>query len=144
MARYLDVAADLDGVGLGFDAVAEPCRPEVVDGELHAGHPAVPGRHVPADARGRLRDQRRHAAVEHLERLAAGLGDGEAAQDLLPGDAGVLEAQRVQRVVRRRAVPETGGRGRSWRSPALAGAGHRVSFGGAEFGGCDEMGRSED
>lgn len=106
----LDVAADLDGVRLGLDAVAEAGGLEVVDGELHAGHPSVPRRHVPADARRRLRDQRRHAAVEHLEGLAAGLGDGEAAEDLAPGDAGVLEAQGVQSVVRRGALAEPGGR----------------------------------
>ena len=58
-----------DGVRLGLDAVAEAGGLEVVDGELHAGHPPVPGRHVPADARRRLCHQRRDAAVENLEGL---------------------------------------------------------------------------
>lgn len=60
--------------------------------------------------------------------LAAGLGDGEAAEDLAPGDAGVLEAQGVQSVVRRGALAEPGGRPRRRRrrsSHAFAGACHR-------------------
>ena len=62
-------ASDVDGDGLREDGVAEGGAAEVVDAELHAGDAAVPGRHVRAHARQRLRHQRRHAAVQHLERL---------------------------------------------------------------------------
>lgn len=59
----------MDGDGLREDGVAEGGAAEVVDAELHAGDAAVPRRHVRAHARQRLRHQRRHAAVQHLERL---------------------------------------------------------------------------
>ena len=58
-----------DGVHLGLDAVAEAGGLEMVDVELHASHPPVPRRHVPADARCRLCHQRRDAAIENLEGL---------------------------------------------------------------------------
>ena len=73
----LDGAAELDGAGPRLDEVAEAGRAEVVDGQLHAGHPPAPGRHVRAHARQGLRRQRRHAADQHPERLAAGGGDGD-------------------------------------------------------------------
>lgn len=100
MLGDLDAAAELDGDGLRPDDVAEASGAEVVDGQLHAGHPPVPGRHERADAGRGLGHQRRHAAVQHPERLAAGVCDGEAAGDLARADAGELEAQRVQRLVR--------------------------------------------
>jgi len=59
----------MDGDGLREDGVAEGGAAEVVDAELHAGDAAVPRRHVRAHACQRLRHQRRHAAVQHLERL---------------------------------------------------------------------------
>lgn len=62
-------AADVDGEGPREDGVAEGGAPEVVDAELHPGDAAVARRHVRAHARQRLRHQRRHAAVQHLERL---------------------------------------------------------------------------
>jgi hypothetical protein len=94
----------------------------VVDGQLHAGDPPVAGRDVAADARRRLRHQRRHAAAEHLERLAAGGGDEEAADDLAGGDGGELHSQGVQSIVRRAVLR------RPWPATlslsVLAGAGH--------------------
>jgi hypothetical protein len=68
-AAHLCGASDVDGDGLREDGVAEGGAAEVVDAELHAGDAAVPRRHVRAHARQRLRHQRRHAAVQHLERL---------------------------------------------------------------------------
>ena len=62
----------MDGDGPREDGVAGGGAPEVVDAELHAGDAAVARRHVRAHARQALRDQRRHAAVQHLERLPAG------------------------------------------------------------------------
>lgn len=121
----------------------------MVDGQLHAGDPPVAGRDVAADARRRLRHQRRHAAAEHLERLhastnvetffleakkdgtagrrrrsylAAGGGDEEAADDLTGGDGGELHSQGVQSIVRRAVLR------RPWPATlslsVLAGAGH--------------------
>ena len=62
----------MDGDGPREDGVAGGGAPEVVDAELHAGDAAVSRGHVRAHARQALRDQRRHAAVEHLVRLPAG------------------------------------------------------------------------
>jgi hypothetical protein len=55
--------------GADEDGVAEGGAAEVVDAELHAGDAAVARRHVRPHARQPLRYQRRHAAVQHLERL---------------------------------------------------------------------------
>ena len=59
----------MDGDGPREDGVAGGGAPEVVDAELHAGDAAVSRRHVRAHARQALSYQRRHAAVQHLERL---------------------------------------------------------------------------
>jgi hypothetical protein len=66
---YLDFASELDGFGRGLDEVAELCGTDVVDGELHAGEPLVARGDVAADARGDLRHERRHAAIESVEGL---------------------------------------------------------------------------
>ena len=65
-------AAEVDGDGPREDGVAEGGAAEVVDAELHPGDAAVARGHVRAHARQRLRHQRRHAAVQHLEGLPAG------------------------------------------------------------------------
>ena len=62
-------AAEVDGDGPREDGVAEGGAAEVVDAELHPGDAAVARGHVRAHARQRLRQQRRHAAVQHLEGL---------------------------------------------------------------------------
>ena len=62
----------MDGDGPREDGVAGGGAPEVVDAELHAGDAAVAQGHVRPHARQALSDQRRHAAVQHLERLPAG------------------------------------------------------------------------
>jgi hypothetical protein len=85
--------------GADEDGVAEGGAAEVVDAELHAGDAAVARRHVRPHARQPLRYQRRHAAVQHLERLAAGGGDEEAAGDLRGGDPLDLEPHGVERRV---------------------------------------------
>jgi hypothetical protein len=62
-------AAEVDGDGPREDGVPEGGAAEVVDAELHPGDAAVARGHVRAHARQRLRHQRRHAAVQHLEGL---------------------------------------------------------------------------
>ena len=59
----------MNGGGPREDGVAEGGAAEVADAELHPDHAAEPGRHVRTHARQRLRHQRRHAAVQHLEGL---------------------------------------------------------------------------
>lgn len=66
---YLCGAAEVNGDGAREDDVADGGAAEVVDAEVHAGHAPVPRRHVRPHAGHPLRHQRRHAAVEHLERL---------------------------------------------------------------------------
>jgi hypothetical protein len=90
-------AAEVDGDGPREDGVPEGGAAEVVDAELHPGDAAVARGHVRAHARQRLRHQRRHAAVQHLEGLAAGGRDEEAAGDPGRGELLDLEADGVQR-----------------------------------------------
>jgi len=55
------------------DDVSHLGAAEVVDAQADAGHPPEARRHVRAHAGKALRHQRRHAAVEHLERLRGGV-----------------------------------------------------------------------
>lgn len=65
----LDGSADVDGGSLAEDEIANSGAPVVVDAELDPGDPPEPRRHVRSNARQPLRYQRRHPAVQHLERL---------------------------------------------------------------------------
>jgi Zn ribbon nucleic-acid-binding protein len=71
-ATYLRRTADVERGGADEDDVSHLGAAEVVDGEADAGNPAEARRHVRAHAGQALRHQRRHAAVEHLERLRCG------------------------------------------------------------------------
>lgn len=68
-ATYLRRTADVERGGADEDDVSHLGAAEVVDGEADAGNPAEARRHVRAHAGQALGHQRRHAAVEHLERL---------------------------------------------------------------------------
>ena len=92
----------MDGGGPREDGVAEGGAAEVADAELHPGDAAVARGHVRAHARQRLRHQRRHAAVQHLERLAAGGGHEEAPGEPRRGELLHLEPEGVQRRVQLR------------------------------------------
>lgn len=94
----------MDRDGTREDGVADAGAPEVADAELHAGDAAVAGRHVRPHARQPLRYHRRHAAVQHLERLAAGGRDEEAAGEPRRRDLFDLEAEGVERRVQLRRL----------------------------------------
>lgn len=76
--EYTNRKADLNSValvdrgGLGLDQVSHVGGLQVVDAQLNSRHPLEAGSEVRPNARQRLRYQRRHPPVHHLERLLSG------------------------------------------------------------------------